>query len=120
MNEIGSGKSNIFSHLNNLLGKEIIMYDWVSLKMIVNHCVFVNESLTEREIQILELICDGKTNKEISDLISLSKRTIESHRRTISIKTGCGNVARLVVHAIKHGHYLIDESNAKNIRVIYE
>ena len=68
----------------------------------------VNESLTERELQIVELICDGKTNKEISDLISLSKRTIESHRRTISIKTECGNVARLVVHAIKHGHYLIE------------
>ena len=68
----------------------------------------VNESLTERELQIVELICDGKTNKEISDLTSLSVRTIESHRSSISNKTGGGNVARLVVHAIKNGLYLIE------------
>lgn len=71
---------------------------------------FQNNLLTPRERQILELICEGKTNKEISEKLFLSIRTIESHRKSILNKTECCNVASLVVFAIKHKLYEIEAS----------
>ena len=51
--------------------------------------------LTVREIEILRFIADGKSNREISDLLSISIRTVESHRLSIRRKTGGGNAAAL-------------------------
>jgi len=48
-------------------------------------------NLTQAEIEIANLIMQGKTNKEIADVFCLSVRTIESHRKNIRIKTGILN-----------------------------
>lgn len=63
--------------------------------------------LTSRELQIVELICAGKTNKEIADLLCLSVRTVEVHRNSICKKTQTRNVADLVIYAVKNGLYTI-------------
>ncbi len=68
---------------------------------------FVENALTKRERQIVELICTGKTNKEIANLLCLSVRTIEVHRNSINKKTNTKNVADLVVYAVKNGLYNI-------------
>lgn len=60
------------------------------------------EILSEREIQILELICHGFSAVEIADKLFLSKRTVEKHRSNILEKTGCRNTARLVAWALKN------------------
>lgn len=65
----------------------------------------VKDPLTTREHQVLELVCGGKTNKEIGELLCISVRTVESHRKRISEKTNSQNVADLVLYAVKNGLY---------------
>lgn len=57
---------------------------------------------TLREVQIIRLICGGKTNAEISDLLHLSVRTIEKHRFNIMKKMNVKSSAELAVYAMKH------------------
>lgn len=59
--------------------------------------------LTERELQVLELICNEMTNKEIAKELSISVRTVDAHRRNLLQKTGARNTAGLVTYAIKNG-----------------
>ncbi len=59
--------------------------------------------LTEREKEILLLICAGLTNVEIADKLSLSKRTVDKHRENLLLKTQSKNTANLVIFAIKNG-----------------
>lgn len=63
------------------------------------------DPLTGREHQILEFICNEKTNKEIAELLSISVRTVESHRKNILHKTESLNIAGLVLYAVKNGLY---------------
>ena len=65
----------------------------------------VNENLTDREIEVLKLICLEYTNNEIADQLFLSKRTVESHRQRILEKIGAKNTVGLVVYAIAHDIY---------------
>ncbi|MCC8035177.1 MAG: response regulator transcription factor [Rikenellaceae bacterium] len=60
------------------------------------------ETLSEREREILLLICQGLSNHEIADKLFISKRTVDKHRANILDKTGCRNTANLVVYAIKN------------------
>jgi len=57
--------------------------------------------LSERELEILELICKGFSNQEISDQLFISKRTVDKHRANILSKTDSRNTAHLVLNAIK-------------------
>ncbi len=59
--------------------------------------------LTDREKEVLELICKGKANPEISKLLGLSQRTIDGHRARLFDKTGAKNAPHLVMFAIKNG-----------------
>ena len=61
-----------------------------------------NEELTEREDEILLLICKGLTNNEIDDRLGLSKRTVDKHRENLLQKTQSKNTAKLVIYAIKN------------------
>lgn len=58
--------------------------------------------LSEREIEILLLICSGLSNQEIGDQLFISKRTVEKHRANILCKSNCKNTAGLVMYAIKN------------------
>jgi len=58
--------------------------------------------LSDREIEILLLICSGLSNQEIGDQLFISKRTVEKHRANIHSKTNCKNTAGLVMYAIKN------------------
>ena len=59
--------------------------------------------LTEREMEVLILICKGFTNSEIADRLVVSKRTVDKHRENLLQKTQSKNTANLVIHAIKSG-----------------
>ncbi len=58
---------------------------------------------SEREIEIIDLICNEMTNKEISDKLFISIRTVEGHRLKILEKMNVKNTVGLVVYAIKMG-----------------
>lgn len=66
------------------------------------------DHLTERELEVIRHICSEQTNKEISEKLFISKRTVENHRLRIIEKLGAKNTAGLVVCAIMHGIYRPD------------
>jgi DNA-binding NarL/FixJ family response regulator len=61
-----------------------------------------SSSLTQREKEILTLICQEFTTAEIADQLSISLRTVDGHRNNLLVKTGAKNVAGLVVFAFKN------------------
>jgi DNA-binding NarL/FixJ family response regulator len=60
------------------------------------------ETLTNREIDVVKLICQEKTNQEIADILFLSPRTVESHRQRILDKIGARNTVGIVIYAVIH------------------
>ncbi len=63
----------------------------------------LNAKLSERELQVLDLICKEQTSKEIADTLYISIRTVEGHRRSLQEKTGAKNLAGLVLYAVRNG-----------------
>jgi DNA-binding NarL/FixJ family response regulator len=62
-----------------------------------------NHGLTARELEVLQLICDGHSNKEIATKLELSVNTVAVHRANIMNTLGIHKAAELVVYAIQHG-----------------
>jgi DNA-binding NarL/FixJ family response regulator len=62
-----------------------------------------SSGLTAREVEILQLICDGKSNKEIASQLDLSVNTVAVHRANIMDALGIHKTAELVVYAIRNG-----------------
>jgi len=63
----------------------------------------LHETLSDREYQILCMMASGKTVKEVAEILSLSVKTISTHRAHILQKMGMKNNAQLTHYAIKHG-----------------
>ncbi|MDI6715450.1 MAG: response regulator transcription factor [Actinomycetota bacterium] len=66
------------------------------------------ESLTDREIETLELVSKGKSNKEIADQLHVTVHTVEAHLGNIFDKLGVGSRTEAVVLAIKKGWIGLD------------
>lgn len=62
-----------------------------------------SHGLTNRELEILQMIVNGKSNKEIASDLSLSVNTVSVHRANTMEALGIHNTAELVVYAIKNG-----------------
>lgn len=60
-------------------------------------------ALTPREREVLQHICDGKSNKEIAAALDLSANTVAVHRANIMNALGVHNAAELVVYALQNG-----------------
>lgn len=61
------------------------------------------ESLSEREREIFQLIAEGKANKEIAALLSISPSTVETHRARIMEKLDLHSAAEIVLYAVRKG-----------------
>jgi PAS domain S-box-containing protein len=61
--------------------------------------------ISEREKEVLELICQGLTNAEIADKLFLSERTVEGHRARLFAKTGTKNAVALAIWAVKNNYF---------------
>lgn len=60
-------------------------------------------NLSDREIEVLLLLCKGYNNKQISDILYISLRTVEGHRERMREKTGNQNVAGMIMYALRNG-----------------
>ena len=58
--------------------------------------------LTPRELEILHLIAQEKSNLDIAAQLFISERTVETHRKNIFTKTGCKSVVGLLQYALRH------------------
>jgi two-component system invasion response regulator UvrY len=90
--KISAGRKYITRHLAEKIAFEI---DVDSKKPI-------HESLSDREYQVLCMIASGKTVKEIAEILSLSVKTISTHRSRILNKMGMKNNAQIMRYALKH------------------
>lgn len=64
--------------------------------------------LSQREIDVLKCLIEGKSNKEVAEALYISTHTVVSHRKNISEKTGIKSLAGLTIYAILHGIVDID------------
>lgn len=64
-------------------------------------------ALSEREIEILILICKELSTKEIAEKLFISNKTVEAHRSKMMEKIGCKNVVGMVTYAILNGIYVL-------------
>ena len=87
-------------HYNDYVMK-IILESLVSPQKKVK-CNFDDMHLTNREKEVLELICKQYSCIEIAEKLFLSCRTVEGHRNNLLLKTQSKNVAGLVVHALQN------------------
>jgi len=62
----------------------------------------IQVTLSDREKEVLTLICRGLSNQEIADKLFISKRTVDHHRASLLTKTDTRNTASLVVYALKN------------------
>lgn len=63
----------------------------------------IDTSLTDREIEILKMIAQGYSNKEIGDKLFISHRTVDTHRTNLMRKLDAKNIAALIRYAIRAG-----------------
>jgi DNA-binding NarL/FixJ family response regulator len=60
-------------------------------------------ALTVRESEIVQLLAEGKSNKEVAQVLGISSRTVENHRAQIMQRLGLQSFSDLVRYAIRHG-----------------
>lgn len=87
------------TYISPAFGEPVIAGLW-------NRCGGINNEspgLTARQREILQLILDGRGNKEIADLLNLSVKTVEFHRARIMTKLGAGSAAQLAKVAVQRG-----------------
>ena len=61
------------------------------------------DPLTQREREVMQLIAEGKSNKEVAQQLDVSVKTVESHRRNLMVKLDIHETAGIVRHAMKLG-----------------
>ena len=61
------------------------------------------KTLTDREREILQLICEGQNSKEVAETLHVSSKTVDAHRRNIMEKIGVHSIAELTKFAIREG-----------------
>jgi DNA-binding NarL/FixJ family response regulator len=71
----------------------------LSQKGIVNRY----DALSEREREVLQLIAEGRSSKQVAEVLSISPATVETHRTHILQKLDVHNTAELVLHAVRRG-----------------
>jgi DNA-binding NarL/FixJ family response regulator len=59
--------------------------------------------LTDREKQVLQLLAEGRSNKEVATLLELSLSTVETHRANLMQKLNLHNTAEIVLYAVRKG-----------------
>ena len=67
------------------------------------------ELLTAREREVLQLLAEGKSNRDIADELSISIKTVETHRANMMTKLGLSSKTELVKYALRKGWAMLDE-----------
>jgi DNA-binding NarL/FixJ family response regulator len=85
--------------------KSVLQSDWVQDPRLDQSAFSsgAKRSLSKRELEVLQHIVSGKSNKEIAAALDLSVNTVAVHRANIMDVLNIRNTAELVVHAIRHG-----------------
>jgi DNA-binding CsgD family transcriptional regulator len=80
-------------------------------KVPVPEAIPVPAPLSDRELQVIELVVAGLTNEQIADRLEISKRTVDNHVSNILTKTDTKNRVAMVRWALQWGKVCLDEVN---------
>ncbi len=101
-----TGKAELVSALKALAdnstfySREVLMQLMLRQKPTAN--VLPIAELTDREHEILQLICYEYSSEQIAEKLFISKRTVDTHRQHIAEKTGCKTMVALIKYAMRH------------------
>ena len=93
---ISKGKTYYSNELSSLIIGELLGSENIKKEKTEN------VKLTNRETDVIKLICKGLTNQQIAEELELSQRTIDSHRTNLLAKIGVHNTVGLVKYAVKN------------------
>ena len=101
--ELGTALATVLNNQTYLSPKiaDTVVKDY--LGKVEPHESKASPSLTKREREVLQLIAEGKTTKDIASRLYVSIKTIETHRKQIMDKVGLNSVAELTKYAIREG-----------------
>lgn len=94
INTVANGKMYYSSSISDVFAKKILRNNKVQDEI---------EKLTERELEVLHLIVEGYSNKEIAEKLFVSKRTVDNHRTNFMKKISANNTADIVRIAFLKG-----------------
>lgn len=97
INTITSGKSYFSPAISKLM-----LDDYVR-RVAETKAVDKYDALSEREREIFQLVAEGRSNKEVAELLRISVGTVETHRARILEKLDVHNTAELVLYAVRRG-----------------
>lgn len=97
VNAVGSGKSFFSPAVSKMLLDDYVR----KLKRTGNEDPY--DLLTPREREILQLIAEGKSNKDIANLLNLSVYTVESHRSNLMEKLNLRGLPEVILYAVRRG-----------------
>lgn len=106
-----SDSETIYEAIKTVHTKEFFFNDYTNKAMlsglrnkkIVDQHTTDDADLSDKEVQVLKLMCDEKSTKEIADIVEISPRTVEAIRDRLKMKTGAKSTAGLILYAVKHG-----------------
>lgn len=83
---------------------KLLVSDYLRLQQVIhNSNAMVGPAITERERSVLTLMTEGLNSKAIGERLSISKNTVDTHRRRMMDKLGCNSVADLIRYALREG-----------------
>jgi DNA-binding NarL/FixJ family response regulator len=96
----------------NFFSDEIVRTVMTKLHQIreESHAKTPQSDITEREMEILRLLCQGLNNDQISEIVHLSPKTIEKHKSNLFQKTDTNNTINLILYAFKTGLVNIEKN----------
>lgn len=106
-----AGKSEFERAINSIVNGESYFSAEILRQLLLNTPTETNEKLlsdnknndlTEREQEVLQLLCNGLSVSEVAEKVFLSVKTIEAHRSVLLRKTKTRNTINLILHAIKN------------------
>ena len=92
------------NHGHTYLGssiKDVVVQGYI--RSMNEYNVGIRSTLTPKEREVLQMVAEGKTTRQISQKLAVSAKTVDSHRRQIMTKLGIKNVADLTKYAIRAG-----------------
>lgn len=106
-----SDSETIYEAIKTVYAKEYFFNDYTNKALltglksrrVLEASAHDDAELTEKELQVLKLMCDEKSTKEIADIVEISPRTVEAIRERLKMKTGTKTTAGLILYAVKHG-----------------
>ncbi len=107
----GSDAEELFSAITCVQGGEVYLGKQINQQVIQDYVGLLQdrqvnspiETLTGREREVLQLVAEGHTGKEIAEALNISYKTVEHHRHNLMVKLSCDNLPQLVCLAAREG-----------------